>query len=81
VPGGLDDACNSLVLQRRRGRELLRKQRLVTMLLVWVHTSDGGRLRDAATRLTVLIDRLIEQDEVLLMWRQIQVLELLLLRG
>jgi hypothetical protein len=47
-----------------------------------IHTSVGGRLRDrAAVRLTVLLDRLIEQDEVLLMKRQIQMRKLLLMRG
>ena len=74
MPGCLDDASNALVLQRRRGRKLLRKQRSVSKLLIWVHTSDGGRLRDWATKLTVLLDRLIEQNKVLLMWRQVQVL-------
>jgi len=74
VSSGLDDASNSLVLQRRRGRDLLlRKQGLVTMLLICVYTSVGGRLRDRAIMLTKF-DRLIEQDEVLLMRRQIQVL-------
>jgi hypothetical protein len=69
VPSGLDDASNALVLQGRRGRDLLlREQRLMTMLLVLIYTSVGGRLRDGATRLT-LLDRLIEQDEVLLMRR------------
>jgi len=74
VPSSLDDASNPLVLQGRRGRDLLlRKQRLMTMLLILIYTSVGGRLRDRAIRLT-MIDRLIEQDKVLLMGRQIQVL-------
>lgn len=70
MPCGLDDASNALVLQRWRGRGLLlREERLVTMLLNSIHTSVGGRLRDRAVRLTEGLDRLIEQDEVLLMRR------------
>jgi hypothetical protein len=77
MSGSLDDAGNSLVLQRRQRREKL----VVARWLAVVYTSVGGRLRDRAVRLT-LSDRLIEQDEVLL-GRQVQVLMLLLqlLRG
>lgn len=74
VPSGLDDVCNSLVLQRRRRRGLLREEELVAMLLISIHTSVGGVLREGATRLTVLFDRLIEENKVLLMWRQIEML-------
>ena len=81
VPCGLDDAGNSLVLQRRRRDLLLLVELVVAMLLVGlVYTSVGGRLRDRAVRLT-MFDRLIEQDEVLL-WRQVQMgLMLQLVRG
>lgn len=80
MPCGLDDAGNSLVLQRRR-RGLLRVELLAAMLLVGlVYTSVGRRLRDRAIRWT-LFDRLIEQDEVLLVRRQVQMLQLQLLRG
>jgi len=51
------------------------------MLLWLVYTSDGGRLRDRALVRLTMIDRLIEQDKVLLVRRQIQVLKLQLLRG
>jgi hypothetical protein len=74
VPSGLDDVCNSLVLQRRRCRGLLREKELATMLLISIHTSVGGVLQDRATRLTVLFDRLIEQNKVLLIGRQIEML-------
>lgn len=82
VPCSLDDVCNSLVLERGRGSLLLLSRKklrlLATMLLiVVVYTSVGG---DRAVRLT-LFDRLIEQDEVLLVGGQIQMLELQLLRG
>lgn len=78
---GLNDACNTLVLQRRRGRGLLRKKRLGTLMLIQMYTSAGGRLRDRTVRLTAWFDRLIEQDKVLLLWRQIQMLKMQLLRG
>src|SRR3954452_13282678 len=85
VPCGLDDVGNSLVLQRRRRGLLLmliREQRLAAILLAGiVYTSVGGRLRDRAVVRLTLFDRLIEQDEVLLVRRQVQVLELQLLRG
>lgn len=76
VPCCVDDVCNSLVLQRRRGRGLLRKE-LGTMLLISVHNS-GGVLRDGAIMLRVF-DRLIEQDKVLLVVWQIELLKLLLM--
>lgn len=81
VPCGLDDVGNSLILQGRR-RGLLREKRKVAMLLAGlVYTSVGGRLRGRAVRLT-MFDRLIEQDEVLLVRRQVQMLlQLQLLRG
>lgn len=72
----LDEICNSRVLQRRRSRGLLRKELLAAMLLISIHTSVGGVLGSRAIRLTVLLDRLIEQDEVLL-----KVLLMQLLRG
>ena len=50
------------------------------LLIGLIYTSVGGRLRDRAIRLT-MFDRLIEQDEVLLMGRQVQMLQLQLLRG
>ncbi len=80
MPCGLDDAGNTVVLQRRRGRELLREQWLVAMLLICVYTSVGGRC-GGTTRLTVWFDRLIEQDKVLLLRGQIQVLKVQLMRG
>lgn len=80
MPGCLDDVRNSLVLQRRRRRGLLREERL-TRLLTEIHTSVGGRLAGWAIKLTGLLDRLIEQDKVLLMGRQIQMLKVQLLRG
>ena len=78
---GLNDACNTLVLQRRRGRGLLRKELLGTLMLIQMYASVGGRLRDRAVRLTAWFDRLIEQDKVLLLRRQIQMLKMHLLRG
>ena len=74
VPCSLDDVCNALVLQRRR-RRLLREQMLSVMLLLagLIYTLVGRRLRDRAIRLTML-DRLVEQDEVPLVGREIEVL-------
>lgn len=77
---GLDDAGNTLILQRRRGRGLLLKELLWAMLLSCVYTSVGGRLRGRSVRLT-WFDRLIEQDKVLLLRGQIQMLKVLLMRG
>jgi hypothetical protein len=51
------------------------------VLMMVDHTSVGRRLRDRAVRLTMLLGRLVEQDKVLLMRRQVQMLEFLLLRG
>jgi hypothetical protein len=81
VSCGLNDACNTLVLQRRRGRGLLRKELLGTLMLIQSCTSVVGRLRDGTVRLTAWFDRLIEQDKVLLLWGQVQMLKMQLLRG
>jgi hypothetical protein len=64
------------------GRLLLLLLLLAVLLqMMLAHTSAGGRLGNRAVRLTFLLDRLVEQDEVLLLGRQPQVLEVLLLRG
>ncbi len=91
-PCSLDEVGNSSTLQRRRRRRRRRSRSLwvelrrvvaAESLLVGMrnHTSVGRRLRDRAIRLTMLLGRLIEQDEVLLMRGKIQMLEFLLLRG
>ncbi len=68
--------------RRGRGRARLVELRLVAAeSLLTDYTSVGRRLGDRAVRLTVLLDRLIEQDKVLLMRGQVQMLEFLLLRG
>jgi hypothetical protein len=79
MPCGLDDVGNARSLQRWGcGARLVRK--LLTKLLARCsYTSVGRSLRDRAVKLTP--GRLIEQDEVSLMRGQIQMLELLLLRG
>jgi hypothetical protein len=41
---------------------------LATMLLVQVSDTSGGRLESGAIMWTVLSDRLIEQDKVLIQW-------------
>lgn len=73
MPCCLDDLSNSLILQVRSGRS--GRYLVLLVLLVLMLTSYGGRLRDRAVRLMTLRWR-IEQDKVLLMWRQIQMLKL-----
>jgi len=69
MPCGLDDAGNSLVLQRRRRSLLLIKLLVARLLIGLVYTSVGRRLRYRALVRLTMFDRLIEQDEVLLVWR------------